>query len=129
MAIRLVLLLALALIAPAASATLYAFRVSNWHEPAIGYIDSSFGRGAGLGALYLGGYRFPLTAYDWWRQGGPLSDGNHCCLIIHPYGPWIVGTMQWKGTRGRIDFLSADWVWWEIKADVEIAIDDQKRRM
>jgi hypothetical protein len=66
MAIRLILLSALGFIAPAASATLYAFRVSNWHEPAIGYLDSSFGRGVGLGALYIGGYRFPLTAFDGW---------------------------------------------------------------
>ena len=62
----LVLLLALIAMAPAALATLYVFRVTDWHEPAIGYLDSEIGQGQGLGTLYLGGYRFPLTAFDWW---------------------------------------------------------------
>jgi len=36
--------------------------------------------------------------------------------------------VQWQGTRGRIDILSTDWVWWEIRADVEIVIGDQRKR-
>ena len=123
----LVLLLALIAIAPA-YATLYVFRVTDWHEPAIGYLDSEIGQGEGLGALYLGGYRFPLTAFDWWLLGGPLDDTLHCCIIVHPYGPWIVGMLQWQGSKGRIDILSTDWVWWEIKTDVEIVIGDQRKR-
>jgi len=65
-AASLLLFLALALSAPSADATLYVFRVTNWQEAAIGYLDSSVGQGEGLGALFLGGHRFPLTAFDWW---------------------------------------------------------------
>jgi len=66
MALSLVLLLSMAFLAPASLATVYVFRVTDWQEPAIGYLDSEIGQGQGLGTLYLGGYRFPLTAFDWW---------------------------------------------------------------
>jgi hypothetical protein len=56
----------MAFLAPASLATVYVFRVTDWQEPAIGYLDSEIGQGQGLGTLYLGGYRFPLTAFDWW---------------------------------------------------------------
>lgn len=36
--------------------------------------------------------------------------------------------VQWSGTKARIDFLSTDWVWWELVADVEIVIGDRRGR-
>lgn len=64
--LSLVLTLSMVLLAPAVNGALYVFRVLNWNAPAIGFLDSEVGRGKGLGALFLGGYRFPLTSFDWW---------------------------------------------------------------
>jgi hypothetical protein len=112
------------LILAAASAvpTVYAFQVTNWPAPAVGYLDTAVGHGQGFGAMYLGGYRWPLCGFDSWWHGGVASPGWHMCLLIHPERPWIVGTALWRGTQGKIDLLSADLIWYELSITVtEIA--------
>lgn len=121
----LVLLAALICALPARAVT-YAMWVGGTARPAEGYLDTDIGDGQGLGALWLGGYRWPLTGYDSWWHGGPLVDtGWHMCVIIHPFAPWIVGTILWHGTMGKLDFLSTDGVWYEFTVEVEEEIKPQ----
>lgn len=124
---KLSVVLALLLLAPAARATTYVFRVTNWHDAAVGYLDTSVSQ-EGAGALFLGGYRFPLTCFDCWWMIGVMDEGSHGCVVVHPYAPWIVGLVTWKEHEGQIDVLSTDWVWWELDADVETVIGDWKGR-
>jgi hypothetical protein len=115
-------LLLLLLLALPADAALYGFRITNWSAPALGYLESETGHGVGFGALYLGGYQWPLTGFDSWWHGGAAAPApsSHMCLIIHPFAPWIVGIILWHDCLGKLDFLSADMIWYELDCDVEL---------
>lgn|SRR5262245_26103491 len=103
----------------------YVFEAFGFHSKILGYLDTNVGRD-GLGALYLGGYKWPLTAFDSWWKVGISDDHAHMCLVIHPYAPWIVGILTWQGMDGQLDILSTDWVWWEFQVEVRTEIGDQR---
>lgn len=117
-------LLALCLIAILARAETYVFDITPWPSPIVGYLDTNVGR-YGLGALYFGGFKWPLTEFDQWWKIGLTDEDAHMCLVIHPYAPWIVGILTWQGMKGSLDLLSSDWTWWEFSVEVRTEIGDR----
>lgn len=118
---------------PLLTATVYAFRCTNWPVPVEGYLDIGVGGHDGIGAMYVAGQdqHWRLTGYDSWWHGPFLDQGGfHQCLVIHPVKPWIMGLLYWSGATGRMDIFSANGERFEFDFSVEVLFggprDDQR---
>ena len=126
---KILIALVVLLLAKPAEATLYAFRVTNWPMPIMGYLDTAVGDG--VGAMYVQGYEqhWHLTGFDsWWRTTPLVRDGWHQCLVIHPEEPWLVGNIIWQGQTGKMDILSTSGTMWEFDLTVEVVIGGEPDR-
>jgi hypothetical protein len=95
------------------SAATFVFRNTPNNLEALGVLEAS-PSDWGYGILVCGGYRFRLTGFDCWMYSWVANHPDqHMCLIIHPFEPWVMGFMLWRGCEGKFDILSTDCVRFE----------------